>query len=242
MTSQDSTYSPLVTVKGREDETSAELQNIERSLYELSQRQQRPEEGGGGQNNVRNSFLSVDSGRNSSDTYDTSNSSVSSAGTNHSNRLNSTASNCSGDSGTVISLGSGDCPGAQGGGGSLLHHIQETAVSVHSSSSVSTVRLGSADRSRDSGHYGTITTTTGSVKSDQEAPPPLPPRYATIRKSFTLPHNMAGASDSRIYDNPVNVRQDTAGLARQVIRPRPSSLSVEKRQYIRSASQENSDR
>ena len=97
-------------------ETSAELRNIEKSLRELSQRQQ-----GGPATSVRNSFLSVDSGmlsslirhlhgpchpgRHSSDTYDTSNSSVSSQSTNnsnHSNRLNSTASNCSGDSGTQV--------------------------------------------------------------------------------------------------------------------------------------------
>ena len=115
---QDSTYSPLVPVKGRrsEHETSAELLNIERSLYELSQRQ------GGGHTSVRNSFLSVDSGRTSSETYDTSNSSVSSSGTNHSNRLNSTASNCSGDSGTQLSLGSGECAG--GSGGTVLSNIQ----------------------------------------------------------------------------------------------------------------------
>ena len=103
-------------------ETSAELLNIERSLRELSQRQARDRDGAG--NNVRHSFLSVDSGnvtvcivsrrrhllssscagRNSSDTYDTSNSSVSSQSTNHSNRLNSTASNCSGDSGTQVRM------------------------------------------------------------------------------------------------------------------------------------------
>ena len=105
---QGCSYSPVVTVKA--DETSAELHNIERSLYELSQRQQLTEPDGA-TNNVRHSFLSVDSGRNSSDTYDTSNSSVSSSttsSTNHSNRLNSTASNCSGDSGTQMSLGSAD--------------------------------------------------------------------------------------------------------------------------------------
>ena len=123
---QDTTYSPLVPVKARrsEHETSAELLNIERSLYELSQRQQLVEPEGGSHSNVRNSFLSVDSGRPSSETYDTSNSSVSSSGTNHSNRLNSTASNCSGDSGTQLSLGSGEGPGTGGGGGSVLTNIQ----------------------------------------------------------------------------------------------------------------------
>ena len=102
---QGCSYSPVVRVKA--DETSTELLNIERSLYELSQRQQLTEQEGAA-TNVRHSFLSVDSGRTSSDTYDTSSSSVSSASTNHSNRLNSTASNCSGDSGTQMSLGSAD--------------------------------------------------------------------------------------------------------------------------------------
>ena len=111
--------------------------------------------------------------------------------------------------------------------------MQESTGSVNSvSTTVSTVRLGSSlAKSKDSGH-------SGSVKSGQETatPPPLPPRYATIRKSYTLPHNMAGAaagSENRIYDNPVTLRQ--------VVRPRPSSLSVEKRQFLRSASQDNAN-
>ena len=103
---------------------------------------------------------------------------------------------------------------------------------MHSvSTTVSTVRLGSLAKSKDSGHYG-------SVKSSQDSatPPPLPPRFATIRKSYTLPHNMAAAAagpENRIYDNPVTLRQ--------LIRPRPSSLSVEKRQFLRSASQDNAN-
>ena len=35
-------------------------------------------------------------------------------------------------------------------------------------------------------------------------------RYATIRKSYTLPHNMAGAAggtEGRIYDNPNTMKQ-----------------------------------
>ena len=112
--------------------------------------------------------------------------------------------------------------------------MQENTGSVNSlSTTVSTVRLGgSLAKSKDSGHYG-------SVKSSQESatPPPLPPRFATIRKSYTLPHNMAaaaaGTSETRIYDNPVRLRQ--------LIRPRPSSLSVEKRQFLRSASQDNAN-
>ena len=97
----------------------------------------------------------------------------------------------------------------------------------------------------------------------EEAPPPLPPRYATIRKSYTLPHNMAGAAEGRIYDNPntMKQRQETGqpiyattqghqgslpkkagGGVKALIRPRPSSLSVEKRQFLRSASQDASGR
>ena len=37
-----------------------------------------------------------------------------------------------------------------------------------------------------------------------------PFRYATIRKSYTLPHNMAGAAggnEARIYDNPNTMKQ-----------------------------------
>ena len=49
-------------------------------------------------------------------------------------------------------------------------------------------------------HYAAMT------KPESETPPPLPPRFATIRKSYTLPHNMAGAAESRIYDNPSNLR------------------------------------
>lgn len=101
----------------------------------------------------------------------------------------------------------------------------------------------------------------------EETPPPLPPRYATIRKSYTLPHNMAGAAggtEGRIYDNPntMKQRQETGqpiyaatqpghqgslpkkagGGVKALIRPRPSSLSVEKRQFLRSASQDASGR
>merc|ERR1719400_677266 len=81
-------------------ETANELQNIEKSLLELAQASHYDS------SNVRNSFLSVASGRGASDTYETSNSSVTSGSstTNHSNRLNSTASNCSGDSAAGISL------------------------------------------------------------------------------------------------------------------------------------------
>ena len=114
--------------------------------------------------------------------------------------------------------------------------LQESTGSVNSvSTTVSTVRLGSSLANSlaksDSGH-------SGSVKSSQDSatPPPLPPRFATIRKSYTLPHNMAAAAggpENRIYDNPVTLRQ--------VIRPRPSSLSVEKRQFLRSASQDNAN-
>ena len=71
------------------------------------------------------------------------------------------------------------------------------------------------------------------------------PRYATIRKSFTLPHNMAGsggAAESKIYDNPSSIGCQGNQVRPGQVRPRPSSLSVEKRQFLRSASQENSNR
>merc|ERR1719270_1034433 len=241
-------------------ETSAELLNIERSLYELSQRQEQAADGGS--INVRNSFLSVDSGRNSSDTYDTSNSSVSSQSTNsgnHTNRLNSTASNCSGDSGTQVSLGSAGeycSPGGQ------LQTLQETDSCNYVTVPVRVVANNSV-KNKEVLH--------ASTGVDQDTPPPLPPRYATIRKSYTLPHNMAAsaAGDGRIYDNPQNLRRDTTattncppgqgslpkktsnqtnvhipghGSIKHMIRPRPSSLSVEKRQFLRSASQDNSIR
>ena len=48
-----------------------------------------------------------------------------------------------------------------------------------------------------------------------------------------FPAAAAGTSETRIYDNPVRLRQ--------LIRPRPSSLSVEKRQFLRSASQDNAN-
>ena len=68
LTPQDTTYEPVMSSSrvqaeasaGDNLETSAELLNIERSLYELSQRQARAADGGGV--NIRNSFLSVDSG------------------------------------------------------------------------------------------------------------------------------------------------------------------------------------
>ena len=48
---------------------------------------------------------------------------------------------------------------------------QENTGSVNSSSTtISTVRLGSLARSKDSGHYGSVVSS-----QDQAAPPPLPP-------------------------------------------------------------------
>ena len=115
-----------------------------------------------------------------------------------------------------VSLGSGSSGGGGGeySSGAVLQPVLETPAPAPSS-----------------GHYAAATVTA----AESEAPPPLPPRFATIRKSYTLPHNMAAAagSENRIYDNPVTLRQ--------LIRPRPSSLSVEKRQFLRSASQDNSN-
>ena len=137
-----------------------------------------------------------------------------------------------------VSLGSGSSGGGGGeySSGAVLQPVLETPAPAPSS-----------------GHYAAATVTA----AESEAPPPLPPRFATIRKSYTLPHNMAGAGagaeQGRIYDNPTHLRRDTAALAtqgqgsltkragQQLLRPRPSSLSVEKRQFLRSVSQDNSN-
>ena len=135
-----------------------------------------------------------------------------------------------------VSLGSGSSGGGGGeySSGAVLQPVLETPAPAPSS-----------------GHYAAATVTA----AESEAPPPLPPRYATIRKSYTLPHNMAGAGaeQGRIYDNPAHLRRDTAAPAaqgqgslpkragQQLLRPRPSSLSVEKRQFLRSVSQDNSN-
>ena len=135
-----------------------------------------------------------------------------------------------------MSLGSGSSGGGGGeySSGAVLQPVLETPAPAPSS-----------------GHYAAATVTA----AESEAPPPLPPRYATIRKSYTLPHNMAGAGaeQGRIYDNPAHLRRDTAAPAaqgqgslpkragQQLLRPRPSSLSVEKRQFLRSVSQDNSN-
>ena len=135
-----------------------------------------------------------------------------------------------------VSLGSGSSGGGGGeySSGAVLQPVLETPAPAPSS-----------------GHYAAATVTA----AESEAPPPLPPRYATIRKSYTLPHNMvgAGAEQGRIYDNPAHLRRDTAAPAaqgqgslpkragQQLLRPRPSSLSVEKRQFLRSVSQDNSN-
>ena len=137
-----------------------------------------------------------------------------------------------------VSLGSGSSGGGGGeySSGAVLQPVLETPAPAPSS-----------------GHYAAATVTA----AESEAPPPLPPRFATIRKSYTLPHNMAGAGagaeQGRIYDNPAHLRRDTAAPAtqgqgsltkragQQLLRPRPSSLSVEKRQFLRSVSQDNSN-
>ena len=137
-----------------------------------------------------------------------------------------------------VSLGSGSSGGGGGeySSGAVLQPVLETPAPAPAPSS---------------GHYAAATVTA----AESEAPPPLPPRYATIRKSYTLPHNMAGAGaeQGRIYDNPAHLRRDTAAPAtqgqgslpkragQQLLRPRPSSLSVEKRQFLRSVSQDNSN-
>ena len=186
-------------------------------------------------------------------------------------RLNSTSSNCSGDSGTQLSLASDyssrdkllptlqekespepdsvlSCPrsdiyccndptcGVPPGSG---NHLAAAAAAVNIYETIS----------------GSETAAARQGEGGPQPPPPVPPRFATIRKSYTLPHNMAGAGagQGRIYDNPAHLRRDTAAPAaqgqgslpkragQQLLRPRPSSLSVEKRQFLRSVSQDNSN-
>ena len=275
-------YEPLAK-DNSDHETMTELQNIEKSLYELSQRQYDTV-------NVRTSYLSVDSGR-ISETYETSNSSVTSSSTNHSNRLNSNASNCSGDSGTQLSIGSSDYSNRE----NVLQPLQEkdspdydkklqyqqdqidipTAMNCSLPECLQENPRIYCCKSNTSGNEGLIyeqiynrsqnqperrdsaSTRNGSPqRSDPETPPPLPPRYATIRKSYTLPINMAGSIENRTKDNG-NILKETDGsrqgslskrssithhsmvVPENVIRPRPSSLSVDKRQFLRSVSQEN---
>ena len=278
-----SSYEPLSKDNG-DHETIAELQNIEKSLYELSQRQYDTI-------NVRNSFLSVDSGR-TSDTYETSNSSVTSSSTNHSKRLNSNASNCSGDSGTQLSIGSSEYSNRE----NILHPLQEKdspdcdqKLQYQHSDKIdipATINYSLQDCLQDNqiycctrkacGNEGLIyeqiynrsenngqqppdslsTRNTSPQRSDPETPPPLPPRYATIRKSYTLPTNMAGSAENRNKDQgnslketegsrqgsltkKSSIKRYSMNIVENTIRPRPSSLSVEKRQFLRSVSQEN---
>lgn len=275
-------YEPLGK-DNSDHETIAELQNIEKSLYELSQRQYDTI-------NVRNSYLSVDSGR-TSDTYETSNSSVTSSSTNHSNRLNSNASNCSGDSGTQLSIGSSEYSNRE----NILQPLQEKdspdydqklqyqhsdQIDIPATINCSLRECLQENRiycctSNTCGNEGLIyeqiynrsqnpaqrrdsvsTRNASPQRSDPETPPPLPPRYATIRKSYTLPINMAGSAENRNKDHTNNVKEiegsrqgslpkrssinrHSMNIPENAIRPRPSSLSVDKRQFLRSVSQEN---
>ena len=127
--------------------------------------------------NGRNSFNSSDSGR-MSDTYaETSNSSVasSSTGTNGGtaghNRLHSNMSNCSGDSGAQLSLNSNDS------NSKVLAEIKEQE---------------SPDFPPfDQEIYGHSVSIKNPVyQTPSEAKNEPEPRFATVRKSYTLPHGM----------------------------------------------------
>ncbi|CAB4058165.1 unnamed protein product [Lepeophtheirus salmonis] len=132
---------------------------------------------------LRYSFnSSSDSGR-TSDTYaETSNGSVtsSSSTTNHPNnvtqsRLYSSNSNCSGDSGTQCSMSSDSSNSKPGN----LEVLKEQVSPIYPPF--------------DQNIYGQSI----AIKNiPPSSPPPLPPRFATVRKSFTLPHNINAISES----------------------------------------------
>ena len=121
--------------------------------------------------NGRNSFNSSDSGR-MSDTYaETSNSSVTSSTANGSsnghNRLNSNMSNCSGDSGAQLSLNSNDSK--------VLEVLKEQD---------------SPDFPPfDQEIYGQSVAIKNTA-TPNNTEPSNEPRFATVRKSYTLPHGM----------------------------------------------------
>ncbi len=160
-----------------------------------------------GEQSARCSFnSSVDSGRVSNDTYaETSNSSVTS-----SNRAFG-----DGDSGTQCSVEGSDCSTTNNG--KRLDVVKEKesspdyppfdrevygqSVSIADKSSTST--LCSRHMMAEDGEtassvdptYSRIEYNSDSQQVRNFVPPPLPPRFATVRKSFTLPHgmNMSGS-------------------------------------------------
>ena len=136
--------------------------------------------------NGRNSFNSSDSGR-MSDTYaETSNSSVASSTNGGHNRLHSNMSNCSGDSGAQLSLNSNDSSNK------VLEVLKEQEspdfapfdqeIYGHSVSIKNNVYQTPAEAKNE-----------GQQQSEQQQ---QQPRFATVRKSYTLPHGMNNASGS----------------------------------------------
>ncbi len=127
-------------------------------------------------NNGRNSFNSSDSGRMSNDTYaETSNSSVasSSGGNSNHNRLHSNMSNCSGDSGAQLSLNSNDSKVLE-----VLKEQESPDLSPFDQEIYGTsVSISASGSSKKSGNAN-------SENIYHE------PRFATVRKSHTLPHGM----------------------------------------------------
>ena len=127
-------------------------------------------------NGGRNSFNSSDSGR-MSDTYaETSNSSVSSTG--H-NRLHSNMSNCSGDSGAQLSLNSNDSKTLE-----VLKEQESPDLSPFDQE-IYGQSVSISSRNNDSNVYQSI------AETKQE-----PMRFATVRKSYTLPHGMNNGTSS----------------------------------------------
>lgn len=125
--------------------------------------------------NGRNSFNSSDSGR-MSDTYaETSNSSVTSSSAGH-NRLHSNMSNCSGDSGAQLSLNSNDSSKVL----EVLKEQESPDLSPFDQEIYGqSVSISSSSRNTDGEK---VYQTVSDAKADQ--------RFATVRKSYTLPHGM----------------------------------------------------
>ena len=147
---------------------------------------------------ARRSFQSTDSGRASNASETTCNSSVASSSNGSStacNRIYSNNSNCSSsvDSGTHVSVGS-DCSSSK------LEVLREQREAIYGGGMKKIDDT--EDEEDDDPTYSRITTReaeTVEMMSLSSVPPPLPPRFATVRKSFTLPHNMNNCANEAIY-------------------------------------------
>ena len=144
--------------------------------------------------NGRNSFNSSDSGR-MSDTYaETSNSSVTSS-TNTSaaghNRLHSNMSNCSGDSGAQLSLNSNDSKGV---GLEVLKEQDSPDFPSPFDQEIygQSVSIGNAKTMNNNPGQAIVPGTPSSIE----------PRFATVRKSYTLPHGINNQTSSSVVSTP----------------------------------------